>query len=242
MRHAAAGIAAQSAATGGQYGGSYGGGQAPSAGAALLMWDQCGGEGGTCKQAGAGACVDGPYPEKACPAGSACEKQSNFYYQCLPTSSAFPTAGGALRLYDQCGGEGGSCKQAGACVDAPYPGKACPAGASCQKQNNWYYQCLPAGSTPSATPSATPTPTPTPSATPSATTPAASSPSPSAQLIKLWDQCGGEGGNCKDVGTCVNGPYPGRSCPSGSSCLKQSNWYYQCLPTGEPQPPWPACW
>jgi hypothetical protein len=221
----------------GQYGGSYGGpaGPTPTAGgAALLMWDQCGGEGGSCKQAG--ACVDGPYPGKACPAGASCQKQSNWYYQCLPTSSAAggPTAStpavGDLKLWDQCGGEGGNCKQAGACVDGPYPGKACPAGASCQKQNNWYYQCLPAGSTPSATPSATPTPTPTPSATPSAATPAASSPSPSPQL-KLWDQCGGEGGSCKEAGTCVNGPYPGRSCPSGSSCLKQSNWYYQCLPT-----------
>ena len=52
-----------------------------------------------------------------------------------------------------------------------------------------------------------------------------------AQELKLWDQCGGEGGNCKTAGTCLNGPFPGKTCPSGSSCLKQSNWYFQCLPT-----------
>ncbi len=54
--------------------------------------------------------------------------------------------------------------------------------------------------------------------------------------LKLWGQCGGQGGNCKEAGgACVDGPVPGSSCPTGSSCLKQSNWYYQCLPTGEPR-------
>ncbi len=48
----------------------------------------------------------------------------------------------------------------------------------------------------------------------------------------MWDQCGGEGGNCKQVGACMDGPYPNTTCPAGSSCLKQSNYYYQCLPTG----------
>jgi hypothetical protein len=111
-------------------------------------------------------------------------------------------------MWEQCGGEGGNCKQAGACADAPFPGKACPAGASCQKQNNWYYQCLPA----------------------TAATAATASPA-SAGNPKLYDQCGGEGGNCKQAGACVNGPFPGKACPAGASCLKQSNWYFQCLPT-----------
>jgi hypothetical protein len=29
----------------------------------------------------------------------------------------------------------------------------------------------------------------------------------------------------------VDGPWPGASCPARSSCLKQSKFYYQCLPT-----------
>ncbi len=62
-----------------------------------------------------------------------------------------------------------------------------------------------------------------------------------AQELRLWDQCGGEGGSCKEAGTCVDGPFPGKACPSGSSCLKQSNWYYQCLPTGEAAGPGLAC-
>ncbi len=98
-------------------------------------------EGGNCKQVG--ACIDGAYPGKACPAGAAsCQKQNNWYYQCLPGSGSAaggPTAStpavGDLKLWDQCGGEGGACKQVGTCVDGPYPGKACPAGSSCQKQN-----------------------------------------------------------------------------------------------------------
>jgi hypothetical protein len=52
-----------------------------------------------------------------------------------------------------------------------------------------------------------------------------------AQQLKLWDQCGGQGGNCKEAAICMDGPFPGKACPSGFTCLKQSNWYYQCLPT-----------
>ena len=64
---------------------------------------------------------------------------------------AFPSAGIAaataqLALWDQCGGMGGNCKEAGACVDGPYPSKACSTNASCQRQDEWYWQCLPAGS------------------------------------------------------------------------------------------------
>ena len=48
--------------------------------------------------------------------------------------------------------------------------------------------------------------------------------------LKLWDQCGGQGGSCNAF-ACVDGPFPGQSCPAGSSCLKQSKYYYQCLPS-----------
>ena len=45
-----------------------------------------------------------------------------------------------------------------------------------------------------------------------------------AAELQLWAQCGGLGGNCAQF-SCVDGPYPGQSCASGSSCLKQSQWW-----------------
>ena len=47
----------------------------------------------------------------------------------------------SLELYAQCGGKGGNCGSF-ACVDAPFPGKACPSGAFCHRQSEWYHQCV----------------------------------------------------------------------------------------------------
>jgi hypothetical protein len=92
--------------------------------------------------------VDGPFPAQSCPADSSCLKQSNYYYQCLPSegytcipasgNSAAPaggTSGGGwsggagagfsaapqytLSIWDQCGGLGGNCQTYG-CVDGAY--------------------------------------------------------------------------------------------------------------------------
>jgi hypothetical protein len=38
-----------------------------------------------------------------------------------------------IATYAQCGGSGGSCAQASACVDGPFPGTACEAGSTCQR-------------------------------------------------------------------------------------------------------------
>ena len=187
----------------------------------LKLWDQCGGEGGNCKQGG--TCVNGPFPGKTCPAGSSCLKQSNWYFQCLPTEgyTCIPAAGNTpgapagatggaqytLKVWDQCGGMGGNC--AGyQCLDGAYPNYACPAGTSCQRQNQWYSQCLP-GSGGSWSGSG----------------------SGSASTLNLWDQCGGKGGNCASY-TCVDGAYPGQSCPAGSTCQRLHEWYSQCRPGG----------
>jgi hypothetical protein len=112
--------------------------------AQLKLWDQCGGQGGNCKEAGAGACVDGPIPGQSCPSGSSCLKQSNWYYQCLPTEgyTCIPTngnspgapqgsTGGAqytLGWWDQCGGMGGNCNSYGQCADSVFASYACPSG------------------------------------------------------------------------------------------------------------------
>ncbi len=43
----------------------------------------------------------------------------------------------------------------------------------------------------------------------------------SSGILQLGDQCGGRGGNCNSF-TCLDGSYPGQTCPSGSSCQRQS--------------------
>ncbi len=109
------------------------------------------------------------------------------------------TAQAQLKLWDQCGGEGGNCKDVGTCINGPFPGKDCPAGSSCLKQSNWYYQCLPTEGY---------TCIPTAGNTPGA-------PAGGAQYtLKMWDQCGGMGGNCAGY-QCVDGAYPNYACPPG---------------------------
>jgi hypothetical protein len=55
-----------------------------------------------------------------------------------------------LGPWQQCGGE--SCAKAGFdssildCRDGPYSGLWCPGGFSCQRGNQWYWQCRPASS------------------------------------------------------------------------------------------------
>jgi hypothetical protein len=43
----------------------------------------------------------------------------------------------------QCGGRGGDCYQRGACMDGPFAGTACAGGGSCERQSEWYWQCIP---------------------------------------------------------------------------------------------------
>lgn len=56
--------------------------------------------------------------------------------------------------FGQCGGLTCPDGSGSHCSDAAY--KCCPSGNSCQRQNQWYWQCLP-GSPSSATNSAAPT-------------------------------------------------------------------------------------
>ena len=181
--------------------------------------------------------MDGPFPGTACPSGSSCLKQSNWYYQCLPTDgyTCYPATGSpgggsggsgsgsgspsaaqsSLKMWDQCGGQGGNCNSY-QCVDGAFANYACPSGASCQRQNQWYHQCLPGsnggnggnggsgGSGGNGGPSTT---------------------------LNIWEQCGGKGGNCNTF-ACIDSLYPGQSCAAGTSCQRLSEWYSQCRPSG----------
>jgi hypothetical protein len=92
-----------------------------------------------------------PSRSYGCPSGTYCSRINQWYRQCVPGSGtgAAPggggSGGGTLNMWDQCGGKGGNCASY-QCVDAIYPGQACPAGSSCQRLHEGYSQCRPAGS------------------------------------------------------------------------------------------------
>jgi hypothetical protein len=166
-----------------------------------------------------------------------------------------------LGWWDQCGGMGGNCNSYRQCADSAFANYACPSGTSCQRQSQWvsaewpgaadssacvmggaardapcawgpartqgclktslgllnpaprphdnpqYFQCLPGSGGWSGTGSA------------------------SGSTLNLWDQCGGKGGNCAQY-TCIDGLYPGQSCPPGSTCQRLHEFYSQCRPGG----------
>jgi hypothetical protein len=48
-----------------------------------------------------------------------------------------------ISVWQQCGGLGGGCAAHGSCADAPFPGQACADGNTCQRVNEWHWQCSP---------------------------------------------------------------------------------------------------
>lgn len=127
---------------------------------AMAEFEQCGGAGGNCKSHGESACVDAIFPGKGCAAGLECVRQNFWYRQCLKPDvvkvlgSAWITAAPAPRaecpkgfigFQQQCGGKGGQCKDdakmAGQCEDKAVTGACCETGTTCQRVNEWYWQC-----------------------------------------------------------------------------------------------------
>lgn len=56
-----------------------------------------------------------------------------------PTNGS-KTQGQTLREVEQCGGKGAKCEEYGSCADKAFPGYACSAGLTCNRQNEWYWQ------------------------------------------------------------------------------------------------------
>ncbi|KAK9809025.1 hypothetical protein WJX72_008102 [[Myrmecia] bisecta] len=134
--------------------------------------------------------------------------------------------GSELQPYVQCGGIS-NCPSgfpASSCTDAQYPNTQCSSGFFCQRGNEFYWQCIP-GTAGTPQPTSASTPSPTTPATPIATSPS------SVKSLGQYAQCGGKGGDCPQypAGYCVDGPYPASTCPSGTSCIRQNEWYWQCL-------------
>jgi hypothetical protein len=46
-----------------------------------------------------------------------------------------------------------------------------------------------------------------------------------------YAQCGGEGGVCAIIGSCRDAPVTTRQCVTGTTCQRQSNWYWQVRET-----------
>ncbi|KAK9804198.1 hypothetical protein WJX72_000854 [[Myrmecia] bisecta] len=49
-----------------------------------------------------------------------------------------------------------------------------------------------------------------------------------SQQLALYDQCGGDGVDCKGA-NCTDGPWPGSCCTDGTSCMSLSSTFWQCL-------------
>lgn len=128
--------------------GSAGRQQAAGAPAASVAdYEQCGGLGGLCAERG--VCQDAPWAGCAS-SGSQCERVDQWHWQCDPilASSGRHGAGGdagTLAAWQQCGGKGGDCERYGQCADAPFPAYACPAGCSCARLEQHFWQCKPDG-------------------------------------------------------------------------------------------------
>ena len=121
-------------------------------------------------------------------------------------------------------GNGGDCKKYGPgnlCRDQPFTGYTCAKSLTCERQNNYYWQCVSPDrnniQTNSNKPSAT-----------SSTSSNTNKPSSAAdKVLKEGVQCGGKGAKCQDYGACVDGLFPGYTCDKGLTCNRQNEWYHQ---------------
>lgn len=172
-------------------------------------YGQCGGAGGECSKY---YCDDKAFPGVACTSGWSCVRQHRWYYQCLPDGSVATGAvtpapavvanGTVIPKYGQCGGAGGVCSRYSACADAAFAGYTCDGGQSCQRQQMYFWQCLP------------------PVSAANGTTTTTTTPPPSVSLLP-FAQCGGNGGMCAVYSACADAAFPIYHCPSGWSCQRQ---------------------
>ncbi|KAK9835180.1 hypothetical protein WJX81_004039 [Elliptochloris bilobata] len=186
-----------------------------------------------------GSAIDAPWPTGACGAGGTCLRQSADFWRCVPgggwdwgggrgPSHARPQAHGALAsvlgsgtgtlaLYDQCGGRSNAPDLA---RDDTWEGYQCPAGTACSRHSEWFWQCLPASKPPPPPPPLPPIVDP-------------------LNVLAAYDQCGGISG-APTVALALDQAWAGSSCPAGTQCARQSQYYWQCLPASPPPPPPPG--
>ncbi len=125
----------------------------------------------------------------------------------------------------QCGGKGGGCGSEDRCKDAPFPGVQCASGTSCQRVNEWHWQCNQGEGAPAQ-------PTSAPAPTGETTTTASASSGDTSREIPQDGQCGGKGDG-HPPGEAVNAQWPSVRCVAGSSCIAVNEWYWHCKPAGQ---------
>lgn len=175
----------------------------------IPAYGQCGGAGGECSKF---YCNDAQFPGVSCTNGWSCVRQHRWYYQCLPggTNSTTTSTGSstsittvvnstAIPAYGQCGGAGGLCTKFSACADAAFRGYTCANGYNCQRQQLYFWQCVPGGAT---------------------TTTAPASNTTGSSLLP-YAQCGGTGGICSVYSSCSDTAFPGYGCGNGWVCQRQ---------------------
>ena len=213
--------------------------------AALKAYDQCGGSGGSCSSH---TCVDATWSDASCPAGYTCNRVSQYYHQCQPSTSAavegLPAGCNRTSLvYESCGGEGDRCAETGQCYDAPWEGNCCVTpGTTCQRLQKYYWQCLynttnaqsdisqTSSASPISTPPTAPSPSPTASSTPISDIIEPLPPTDSSCRLSISPNqiCGGIGGTCSSLGVCADAPAPGACCSSGYVCERENEYVYTC--------------
>lgn len=137
------------------------------------------------------------------------------------------TAVAAVLVHCNRVGTGGDCKKYGPgnmCRDQPFTGYTCAKGLTCERQNNFYYQCVKPDR--NSIDSNTDKPSTT-GGNQQASSPSASTAGPSIEALREGEQCGGKGAKCKDYDACVDKPFPGYACGQGLTCNRQNEWYHQ---------------
>jgi hypothetical protein len=55
-----------------------------------------------------------------------------------------------------------------------------------------------------------------------------------AGALENYQQCGGMGGACQDVGTCIDAVFPGKRCQPTATCVRNTAYHWMCKPSVEP--------
>eukprot|EP00775_Hariotina_reticulata_P009093 gene9093-9263_t len=224
----------------------------------VAVYGQCGGKGGKC--ADYNHCLDSPFKSCKCEQDLSCTRVNEWHWECRkPDGKHKPDEHKpekkTIPVWGQCGGKGGICAEYKDCHDSAFGRAYCEQGTTCQRRNEWHYQCEPVKTDP---------PKVVPKygqcggmggnctdykdchdsafngyACESGTTCKRQNewywqclepvkPQPKKVIYK-YGQCGGKGGNCADYKNCHDSVFDGFCCEDGSTCQRKNEWYWQCL-------------
>ncbi|WIA11041.1 hypothetical protein OEZ85_011194 [Tetradesmus obliquus] len=179
----------------------------------------CGSSGGTPPPAPPPSPSPAPNPSKPPATPSPSPPPANSPPVATPSPAPQPPSSSCstrLPAWSACGGKGFDCKlPAGKCTDAAWEGHCCASGFTCQRSNEWYWQCR--TGPPSSNRVEQPAPAPATAC---------------AAVLTEWAGCGGRGTTCpkslQSAGQCADAQWKGYCCAAGLSCKRQSQWWWSC--------------